>query len=99
MSATAWRPSSHGYWPELLWAGFAAVNLVAVALVPRLVPIPFHFIWISLMLLYGIRAWRLRATLLTLAAVTVASGVALPGVRRALGLGRAALRRARPRRG
>jgi signal transduction histidine kinase len=77
MSATAWRPSSHRLWPELLWAVFAAVNLLAVALVPRLVPIPFHFIWISLMLLYGIRAWRLRATFLALAAVMVTSGVAI----------------------
>jgi signal transduction histidine kinase len=77
MSATAWRPSTHRLWPELLWAGFVAANLVAVVVVPGQVPIPFHLIWISLTLLYGIQAWRLPATLLALATVTVASGIAL----------------------
>jgi signal transduction histidine kinase len=77
MSATAWRPSPHRIWPELLWAGFVAANLVAVVYVPHQVPIPFHLIWVSLTLLYGVQAWRLPATLLALATVTVTSGAAL----------------------
>ena len=31
--------------------------------------IPFHFVWISLTLLYGFRVWPLRATLIVLATV------------------------------
>src|SRR5215213_3958960 len=77
MSATAWRPSPHRVWPELLWAGFVAVNLLAVVLIPHQVPIPFHLIWISLTLLYGVQAWRLPGTLLALAAVMASSGAAL----------------------
>jgi signal transduction histidine kinase len=36
--------------------------------------IPFHFIWVSLTLVYGFRVWRLGATLWTLAGVFVATG-------------------------
>jgi two-component system OmpR family sensor kinase len=77
MSATAWRPSRHRLWPELLWAAFVAANLVAVVLVPHGVTIPFHLIWISLTLLYGVQVWRLPGTLLALAAVMATTSAAL----------------------
>jgi len=36
--------------------------------------IPFHFIWISLTIVYGFRVWRSAATLLTLLAVVASTG-------------------------
>jgi signal transduction histidine kinase len=59
---------------EVAWAAFAAGNLVAMGLWPGWETIPFHFIWISLTLVYGFRVWRSAATNLTLAAVVVATG-------------------------
>ena len=59
---------------EVAWATFAAANLAAMALWPGWETIPFHFIWISLTLVYGFRVWRPAATNLTLAAVIAASG-------------------------
>jgi two-component system OmpR family sensor kinase len=59
---------------EVAWAAFAAANLAAMGLWPGWETIPFHFIWISLTLVYGFRVWRPTATNLTLAAVVVASG-------------------------
>ena len=35
--------------------------------------VPFHYVWVSLTLVYGFRVWRIRTTLLTLGAVCVAS--------------------------
>src|SRR6266508_4104479 len=59
---------------ELLWAAFAIANLVAMAVWPSWETIPFHFIWISLTLLYGFRVWRPAATSLTLLAVVTSTG-------------------------
>ena len=38
---------------------------------------PFHFIWVSLTLLYGFRVWRTRPTALILALVMVTTGAIL----------------------
>jgi two-component system OmpR family sensor kinase len=59
---------------ELAWGAFAVANLVAMGLWPSWETIPFHFIWISLTLIYGFRVWRPAATSLTLAAVVTATG-------------------------
>ena len=59
---------------ELAWGVFALANLVAMALLPGWETIPFHFIWISLTLVYGFRVWRPQATALTLLAVVTATG-------------------------
>src|SRR5512132_4197018 len=56
------------------WGVFAAASRVAMALWPGWEPIPFHFIWISLTLVYGFRVWRSGATRLTLSLVIVATG-------------------------
>jgi hypothetical protein len=47
---------------------FAVANLVAMALVPSWETIPFHFIWISLTLVYGFRVWSPGNTGFVLAA-------------------------------
>ena len=42
---------------EVALGGFAVANLVAMALWPSWETIPFHFIWISLTLVFGFRVW------------------------------------------
>ena len=42
---------------ELAWFAFAAANLIAMGLVPSWETIPFHFVWISLTFVYGVRVW------------------------------------------
>jgi signal transduction histidine kinase len=61
-------------WPEAAWAAFAIANFVAMAVWPGWETIPFHFVWISLTLLYGFRVWRRAATNLTLLAVVAVTG-------------------------
>jgi signal transduction histidine kinase len=71
MRAIAWlRPRS----VEIAWGVFAAANLVAMVRWETWETIPFHFIWVSLTLVYGFRVWRLGATLSTLAVVFVSTG-------------------------
>ncbi len=60
---------------ELAWAAFAVANYAAMVAWPTWKTIPYHFIWISLTLLYGFRVWPVRATLLVLACVMATSWV------------------------
>jgi len=62
------------YWIDIAWWTFAVANLVAMALWPSWETVPFHFIWVSLTLLYGFRVWRMRPTMLTLAFIVVLTG-------------------------
>jgi len=62
---------------EIAWVAFAAANLVAMVLLPSWETIPFHFIWISLTLVYGFRVWRPSATGLVLALVIVGTGAVI----------------------
>jgi signal transduction histidine kinase len=73
MAATASR-LLRSYGVELAWLAFAAGNLVAMLLWPSWETIPFHFIWISLTLVYGFRVWRAGPTGLVLAVVIAATG-------------------------
>ena len=59
---------------ELGWAAFAVVNWAAMIAWPSWETIPFHFVWISLTLLYGFRVWSPRATALVLGAVILFTG-------------------------
>jgi signal transduction histidine kinase len=59
---------------EVAWAVFALANLVFMGLWPGWETIPFHFIWISLTIVYGFRVWRPAGTYLTLTAVVAATG-------------------------
>jgi signal transduction histidine kinase len=56
-------------WVDIAWVAFALANLAAMALVPTWETVPFHFIWVSLTLLYGFRVWRIRPTIWVLGAV------------------------------
>ena len=60
--------------PDIAWAAFVALNLVAMRLFPQWQTVPFLAIWVSLTVVYGFRLWRLQPTILTLAAVTLATG-------------------------
>jgi two-component system OmpR family sensor kinase len=64
-------------WVEVAWALFAAANVVVIVMLSRWETIPFHFIWVSLTLVYGIRLWRLRTTMTLLLVVMAVTGAAL----------------------
>jgi signal transduction histidine kinase len=61
-------------WPDIAWAVFAGLNLAAMRLRPTWQTVPFLAIWVSLTVIYGFRLWRLQPTILTWAAVTLATG-------------------------
>src|SRR6266511_3647768 len=65
------------FWLDLAWVGFALANLVAMALVPEWETVPFHFIWVSLTVLYGFRVWGQRVTAGLLTAVVLSTGTLL----------------------
>jgi signal transduction histidine kinase len=64
------RPAS----PDIVWAVFVGLNLVAMRLFDNWATVPFLAIWVSLTVVYGFRLWRLQPTILTWAAVTLATG-------------------------
>jgi signal transduction histidine kinase len=66
-----WYRSS---WVDLVWVAFVGLNLAAMRLLPAWQTVPFLAIWVSLTAIYGFRLWRLQPTILTLAAVTLATG-------------------------
>jgi signal transduction histidine kinase len=59
---------------ELAWGVFAVANVAAMIAWPDWETIPFHFVWISLTLLYGYRVWGARPTGLVLGAVVLTTG-------------------------
>ena len=65
------------FWPDLIWVGFAIANLVAMALAPEWETVPFHFIWVSLTILYGYRVWGPQVTAAVFTAVVASTGALL----------------------
>ncbi len=64
-------------WLEVAWVGFAVANLGGMWLVPTWETVPFHFIWISLTVVYGYRVWDVERTGWVLAAVVASTGALL----------------------
>lgn len=62
---------------EVLWAAFVVANLLVIARIANWETIPFHLIWVSLTILFGVRVWSTRATILAAGVITIASGAAL----------------------
>jgi signal transduction histidine kinase len=62
---------------ELVWVAFAAANYAAMIAWPSWETIPFHFVWISLTLLYGFRVWAPQPTLIVLATVMGMTGLSI----------------------
>jgi signal transduction histidine kinase len=60
---------------DAAWAVFALANVLAMLIWPDWETIPFHFIWVSLTLLYGFRVWAPRPTSIVLALVVVVTGL------------------------
>ena len=65
------------HWLEAAWLVFALVNTAFIVLVPTAETIPFHFIWVSLTLLYGLRVWSLPTTAVTTAFVCLVTAVTM----------------------
>jgi signal transduction histidine kinase len=61
-------------WIVIAWVLFAVANLAAMLLLADWETVPFHFIWVSLTLLYGFQVWKVRPTLGVLAAVMIFTG-------------------------
>jgi two-component system, OmpR family, sensor kinase len=59
------------------WAVFASVNVVLMWFFPGGETIPFHFVWISLALVFGLRPLTRRTMVVTLAAVTFATAIVM----------------------
>src|SRR5207249_507408 len=74
MATDEWRWPFKAYWIDVAWGAFAVANLVAMVTFPTWETVPFHFIWVSLTLLYGFRVWNVKPTVWTLAAVMVGTG-------------------------
>jgi|SRR5579884_102827 len=62
---------------ELAWAVFALANWLAMIQWPGWETIPFHFVWISLTLVYGFRVWGPRLTWGVLSVVIAATGASI----------------------
>ena len=73
MPAIAWLRKGVEGW----WALFAAANVVAMVVWPQWETIPFHFVWISLTIVYGFRVWSPGTTALVLGAVIAATGASI----------------------
>ena len=76
-TAVRLRRTGRRYLVELLWLLFALCNYAAMIAWPSWETIPFHFVWISLTLLYGFRVWALRPTLVLLAGVMAMTGASI----------------------
>jgi signal transduction histidine kinase len=66
----SFRPS----WVDIAWVVFVGLNLAAMRLLPAYQTVPFLLIWVSLTAIYGFRLWKLQPTIITIAAVTLATG-------------------------
>jgi signal transduction histidine kinase len=62
---------------EVLWGLFAVSNWVAMVAWPTWETIPFHFVWISLTIVYGFRVWSPGVTGVILATVIAATGASI----------------------
>jgi signal transduction histidine kinase len=71
--ASGWRR----YRVEIGWWIFVLVNVAGILIFRGWATVPFHFIWISLFLVYGWRVWGMRATLAALAAIIIVTGFSL----------------------
>ena len=72
-------------WVEIAWAIFALVNVLVLLSITGWETMPFHFVWVSFTIVYGIRLWRLRTTMAVLAVVVVVTGWALYHAAESLG--------------
>jgi signal transduction histidine kinase len=65
------------WWLDAGWAVFSAINLVAIFTLAGWETVPFHFIWISVTLVYGFRTWAPKPTLAVLAVLMAGTGAGI----------------------
>jgi signal transduction histidine kinase len=65
------------HWVEAGWVIFAFANLIAMEVWAAWETVPFHFIWVSLTILYGFRVWRMGPTVGLLSAIIVLTSAGL----------------------
>jgi signal transduction histidine kinase len=74
MRATGWLRRNS---VEVAWGVFAFANWGAMIAWPAWETIPFHFVWISVTIVYGFRVWSPRATSLVLSGVILFTGASI----------------------
>jgi len=74
MRATGWLQRNA---IEVLWGLFAIANWLAMIAWPAWETVPFHFVWISLTIVYGFRVWSPGVTGLILSTVILATGASI----------------------
>jgi signal transduction histidine kinase len=74
MLATGWLRRNS---VEALWGLFAIANWLAMIAWPAWETIPFHFVWISVTIVYGFRVWSPAVTAVILSAVILATGASI----------------------
>ena len=72
----AW-PARGLLWVDIAWGIFALANLLGMLVFATWETVPFHFIWVSITILYGFRVWRMKPTLAVLGAIIVLTGAVL----------------------
>ena len=75
MSATASSRADRWLW--WCWLVFAGANTVAMFVFAGAETVPFHFVWISLSVVYGLQLWSARRTYTVLVLVGLLTGSAL----------------------
>ena len=72
-SSTSWF--AQGYRAEVLLGVFVVVNLFGmIVLHAFLAPVPFHFIYTAVTIVYGLRLWQTRGVILAAALITLTTG-------------------------
>jgi signal transduction histidine kinase len=66
-----------GVWLDAAWGVFTLLNLVAMLVFRQWETVPFHFIWVSLTILYGLRVWGSGPTFAVLSAIVVLTGLGI----------------------
>src|SRR5581483_1545076 len=74
MRATGWLRRNS---VEVLWGLFAIANWGAMIAWPAWETVPFHFVWISVTIVYGFRVWSPGVTAVILSAVILATGASI----------------------
>ena len=66
-----------GWAADAIWLAFSTANFVAIAIFRTWETVPFHFVWVSMTLIYGFRVWSPRRTVALLGIVVATSSVLL----------------------
>ena len=75
-SSSRW-PLKGRWWIDAGWVLFALANLLAMVYWAGWETVPFHFIWVSLTILYGYRVWRVGPTVGLLSVIIMATAAGL----------------------